>query len=415
MIPKTISSRIIVKTIYNKPQILRNFSSNYNTIDFNNTQNAYQLLDNQDLIQQKYIYKMCNTLSGNENIGHKLINGFMNIKPPFIYPKIQDMLFIQFCGGETLQEITPIINNLNKQNIAPLLNYGVEYTTSTQELDNSRDEKFNMIDYLHTNQSGQAIYRATGLMSYERLAKKQAQIDLSQEEEDEWKLDIQRMEDICEYAVEKKVPLLFDAETLEIQTEINKQAIRIMRELNTGPKPYIYTTIQFYRKDSHKQLEQLLEDTQINNYIAGLKLVRGAYIYDEILADRRHLLHDSKEETNISYNTGLTKCIQNIDKLAICVASHNIDTVKHTIELLEEYNIPPYTHHIIMAQMYGMRKDITFNLDNVNVSQFIPYGKKSVLFPYLVRRGIENSSALGGVKTELELVNKEIKRRRHLN
>ena len=61
--------------------------------------------------------------------------------------------------------------------------------------------------------------------------------------------------------------------------------------------------------------------------------------------------------------------------------------------------------------MYGIRKDITFNLDNVNVSQFIPYGKKSVLFPYLVRRGIENSSALGGVKTELELINKEINRR----
>ena len=62
--------------------------------------------------------------------------------------------------------------------------------------------------------------------------------------------------------------------------------------------------------------------------------------------------------------------------------------------------------------MHGMRNDITFNLKDVNVSQFIPYGRKDFLFPYLVRRGIENSSALGGAREEVEQISKEITRRK---
>jgi proline dehydrogenase len=393
--------------------IKKNFFSTkyYNNINFKNTRNAYRFMNNNDLKQQHYIYKLFNLLSSNERIGHKLINSFMNIKPPIIYPIVQDKLINQFCGGVILKDLDPIINKLKEANIAPLLNYGVEYTTSREELDKSRDEMFNMIDYLHDKKSGQSIFRATGIMSHKRLAKVQANQKLSLSEEEEWNYDLQRMEDICKYAVEKNVPLLFDAETSDIQSEIHKQGIRMMKKFNTS-KPHIYTTIQFYRKDSHSQLKSLINNAKKNNYVAGLKLVRGAYIHDETISNRRHIIHDTKHETDFSYNRGVDLCIKNHDIIASFFATHNLDTVNHIIYNLNKYNIEPFSPYIIIAQMYGMRRDITFNLNNINVSQFIPYGKKSFLFPYLVRRGIENSSALGGAKQELLLVKKELFRRK---
>ena len=176
--------------------------------------------------------------------------------------------------------------------------------------------------------------------------------------------------------------------------------------------PNIYGTIQFYRKDSHQQLDNLIKESQAWGYVPGVKLVRGAYIHDEILANNRELLHDTKEDTDISYNTAVTKCLQNINNMAVCFAGHNMESVQHILREMHRFSIPDYCENIILAQMLGMRNDITFNLEGVNVSQFISYGRKKHLVSFLVRRGIENSSSLSGANDELELTSKEIKRRR---
>ena len=167
-----------------------------------------------------------------------------------------------------------------------------------------------------------------------------------------------------------------------------------------------------YRRD---EFERLIFD--YHNYSRakiplGIKLVRGAYIHDEILAGTRGIIHDTKENTDKSYNTAVTKCIKNLDNIAVCFAGHNTETVLHILEELDKYEIEAMHPHIILAQMYGMRNDITFNLEDVNVAQFIPYGKKEFLFPYLVRRGIENSSALGGSQQEVDLATREIIKRK---
>ena len=47
-----------------------------------------------------------------------------------------------------------------------------------------------------------------------------------------------------------------------------------------------------------------------------------------------------------------------------------------------------------------------------NVSKYVPYGPVEDTIPYLVRRAEENSAVAGQVSRELELINKELKRRR---
>ncbi len=48
---------------------------------------------------------------------------------------------------------------------------------------------------------------------------------------------------------------------------------------------------------------------------------------------------------------------------------------------------------------------------NYNVSKYVPYGAVKDVVPYLIRRAQENTSVMGQMSRELELVNKELKRR----
>ena len=389
----------------------------YRNISLSNTQKAYSLLDDKKLVTQQQLYKLFNLFSKNEKLGQKAITTFMNVKPPIIYPKMQNILFDQFCGGESLNEMTPLVKQIMNKNVMPLFNYGVEYSTKEEDLESCKKEMFNMINYLHDNKDGNkkgySILRVTGVMSHKRLEMFQKGISLTQKEAELWEKDKKRLDQVCELAVSKKVKLLFDAETHNIQRGIHQLSLLMMRRFN-GLHPRIYGTIQFYRKDSHDQLNQLIKDGIENHYLPGLKLVRGAYIHDEILAGTRGIIHDTKEDTDKSYNTAVSKCIKNLDNIAVCFAGHNTETVLHILEELDKHEIEAMHPHIILAQMYGMRNDITFNLEDVNVAQFIPYGKKDFLFPYLVRRGIENSSALGGSQQEVELVTREINSRKSI-
>ena len=386
-----------------------------------NVQQAYRFLNLKDLFRQKAIFQVCDLLSKNENIGTRAIETFMKVKPPLLYPKIRDSMFQQFCGGEDLTEISPHLKRLKDANINPLVSFGSEYSITTDELDQTKNEIMNMIDYMKYYK-GHAICKATSIMSSVRLAKAQAQKTMDEEEKKEWAQDISRMEEICSYAVQKEVPLFFDGETIDIQNEIHRRVMEMMREYNRlesnqphdcfqGKAPRIYSTIQFYRKDSIQQLKELIEDSMKYRYVAGLKLVRGAYIYDESLVGNRGLLHDTKEETDYSYNEAIRICMENIGKIGMLFATHNEESVLTVLDQLKKYSIPPKNQFVRIGQMYGMRQDITFTLQGLCVSQFIPYGPKDTMFAYLVRRGIENTSALGGSKVEVEKSIREIQRR----
>jgi proline dehydrogenase len=69
---------------------------------------------------------------------------------------------------------------------------------------------------------------------------------------------------------------------------------------------------------------------------------------------------------------------------------------------------------IYFAQLYGMSDHISFNLANAgyNVVKYVPYGRVETVMPYLFRRAEENTSIAGQSSRELELIKKELKRRK---
>ncbi len=51
--------------------------------------------------------------------------------------------------------------------------------------------------------------------------------------------------------------------------------------------------------------------------------------------------------------------------------------------------------------------------NNYNVSKYVPYGPVRDAIPYLIRRAKENTSVKGQVSRELDLIHKELDRRKN--
>ena len=70
--------------------------------------------------------------------------------------------------------------------------------------------------------------------------------------------------------------------------------------------------------------------------------------------------------------------------------------------------------HVYFSQLYGMGDNISYVLGKhgYNVSKYVPFGPVADAIPYLIRRAEENSSAAGQVSRELQMIEREMKRRK---
>jgi proline dehydrogenase len=83
-------------------------------------------------------------------------------------------------------------------------------------------------------------------------------------------------------------------------------------------------------------------------------------------------------------------------------------------QLLNENGIEPNHPHVHFSQLYGMSDNISFNLAKAgySVSKYLPFGPIKDVIPYLMRRAQENRSVSGNSGKELNLIKKEMERRK---
>jgi proline dehydrogenase len=180
----------------------------------------------------------------------------------------------------------------------------------------------------------------------------------------------------------------------------------------------VMNTVQLYRKDRYDFMVQSFEELSARNVVVGMKLVRGAYMEKE-RARAKKMGYDSpiqtdKQACDTDYNRAAAFCLNNVERMSFCVASHNeFSNFKTATDALAQ-NIPSNHPHLHFSQLYGMSDNITFNLarEGYNVTKYLPYGPVRDVIPYLMRRAQENTSIGGQTSRELQLINKELKRRR---
>ncbi|XP_068249833.1 proline dehydrogenase 1, mitochondrial isoform X1 [Palaemon carinicauda] len=248
---------------------------------------------------------------------------------------------------------------------------------------------------------------------------------LTREEEEMFKNMMRRLHTIFQYALERDVRVMVDAEQTYFQPAISRLTMEMMKKYNQD-KAIVFNTYQCYLKETFNNLSLDLEQAYRQNFFFGAKLVRGAYMEQE-RARAQELGYEDPvnpdfDATTEMYHDCLKECLRRIkfnkslgetQRIAIMVASHNEDTVRYTVRKMAQFGIHPLDRVICFGQLLGMCDHISLPLGQAGFSvyKYVPYGPVNEVLPYLSRRASENSAILEKLKKERTLLKRELWRR----
>jgi len=161
---------------------------------------------------------------------------------------------------------------------------------------------------------------------------------LTEEENRQMESLVKRAKEIAQHAKKRGVHLMVDAEQTYLQPAIGHIAVNLLMAEYNRSKPVIYNTIQCYRKDAETTLQMDLKLSQIMGFSYGVKLVKGAYMEQERQRAEEKGYEDpiwpSKEDTDTCYHHLLELLLNQVKpgKLNVMVATHNEETVLHTVD-----------------------------------------------------------------------------------
>ncbi|KAM4576092.1 proline dehydrogenase 1, mitochondrial [Odontesthes bonariensis] len=239
------------------------------------------------------------------------------------------------------------------------------------------------------------------------------------EEEKQMQRILQRLDILAKHALENRVRLMVDAEQTYFQPAISRLTLEMQRIYNRE-EPVIFNTYQCYLKEAYDSITMDVELSKREGWHFAAKLVRGAYMYQERERAREIGYEDpinpDYEVTNWMYHRCLDYVLDEIAlnrEANVMVASHNEDTVKHTLRRMNELDLLPTENKVYFGQLLGMCDQISFPLGQAGfpVYKYVPYGPVSEVMPYLSRRAQENRGFMKGAQKERNLLWKELKRR----
>ncbi|ODV97965.1 hypothetical protein PACTADRAFT_185689 [Pachysolen tannophilus NRRL Y-2460] len=351
---------------------------------------------------------------------------------------VKTLVYDIYCGGQNIEQVMETGNRLNDRGIKNMMisltieacngNDNVDVDYIVQETNRSVNEiavphTIKMIEQAALQQNsnindiapGYVALKPTGLVADAAKVLKNFQ---SEEYKNQFEKLVRNCSFICENVFQKNKELkakyptrvspfvvaVLDAESYELQQGVYELQRRLFKKFNPINSPVsVVGTIQMYLKESLPlyEFEQKLAEKE--NYRIGLKLVRGAYIHSEL---DRSVIHDTKQDTDINYNTAVQQAITNILKSTLekkssighlVVASHNPHSQYLATKLLSETSNFEKSN-VVLAQLLGMADNVTLDLINnhgvKNIIKYVPWGPPKETKEYLQRRLEENGDAV---------------------
>lgn len=385
-------------------------------VDFTNTQIAFEHLSNRNLKRTAWLFKMMNK-PWLVKYGSKLALWAVENNLPFAESVVKSTIFPQFVGGATLLDSQKSIDLLAAFNTLTILDYGAEAKETELDFNHTMNENIRAIDFASRSKTIPVVStKVTGLARFGLLERLQSAATLTREELSEYRNALKRIDAICYQAANKGVSVFIDAEESWIQDSIDHLVWLMMKRYNKQ-RVVVYNTFQLYRKDRLQFLTESYDRSRQAGFLLGAKLVRGAYMEKERLRAAEMGYEDpinpDKHATDDLYNTALRFCVDHIDTLALCNASHNAESAMLHATLMEKKGIPRDHPNMLFSQLYGMSDIVTFNLAKAGfrVAKYVPYGQVREVIPYLIRRAQENTSVTGDAGRELSFILQEMRRR----
>lgn len=385
-------------------------------ISFENTEIAFQSMNNADLRKAYYLFRMLanSSLTG---IGSLLTRIAVSIHFPIRWI-VKPTIYNQFCGGETIGECYDKVRRIEKYGVKAILDYSVEGKEDEADIVAALKETIKTIENASLDPNvAFAVFKPTAFTKNSILIKMSENQPLSTQEAEEARKFKQRINTLCKKAADLKISVLIDAEDSFYQNAID-EVVDEMMALYNHKKAIVYNTFQMYRWDRLEFLKKSHQKAKAGKYILGAKFVRGAYMEKERERARKmgypSPIQPDKESTDRDYNKALEYCIEHIDDISVFNGTHNEFSCKWLVELMQRKNLKPDDPRIYSSQLYGMSDNISFNMAQAgyNVAKYIPYGPVKHVIPYLIRRAQENTAVAGQTTRELLLITKEMRRRR---
>ena len=386
-------------------------------MDFNNTKLAFSYKSNSDLKNAYLLFSainrpwLVNSLSALANLALKTgLPLWLVAKPTF---------YRQFVGGEHLNDCERVIDHLRTFNVHSVLDYSAEGGIDDIQADDTFREILKSIDFAAgKSYIPYTVFKPSSLIVSSVLHKYAQNPDtLTPIEVLSVQLFEERFMALCQRAFEREVRIMIDAEHYATQDVIDRITEQAMEVYNSN-RAVLFHTLQMYRHDRLDYLQNLHRKARKAGYILGIKFVRGAYMQQErelaALNGYPDPINRDKEATDNCYNNGLVYVMDNIDSFELFSGTHNYESNYLLANLIDQKGLKRNDKRIYFSQLYGMSDNISFVLasEGYNVCKYVPYAPVRKVLPYLMRRAQENSSIAGQSSRELQLIKKEIKRRR---
>lgn len=240
---------------------------------------------------------------------------------------------------------------------------------------------------------------------------------------------VEAMDEITRRAMQRKARILMDAEQHVFLEGIFQLTLDLMRKYNRNGEAVVYNTYQAYLKSTPDTIAAHMHLASTEGFVLGLKLVRGAYMS----SDPRHLIHDSKSDTDTAYDhivqSVLRKQFRNFGgetggrpfpPTDLFLATHNERSAVaahhlHQSRLSEQ--LP--TIKVEFGQLMGMADSVSYGMLQLKSNNNIPpgvfkclhWGTMEECLGFLVRRAMENQDAVSRTNAEHQALKAELKRR----
>ncbi|KAF4967950.1 hypothetical protein FSARC_4603 [Fusarium sarcochroum] len=241
------------------------------------------------------------------------------------------------------------------------------------------------------------------------------------------------LNEICEETRKRGCQLWVDAEQQVMQPTLDDWTIVLMRQHNRDGNALVYNTIQAYLKGARQNAQKHIQLAAQEGWTVGIKLVRGAYIENEV----RSLIHDTKEDTDDSYNDIADMLISQrvphkaanlkFPDAALVLATHNAESAEKAFDThRKRIEAGLSTVPMKCAQIMGMADELSGKLlqdyeqavkecrvtaETPKLYKCLPWGSVQECMNYLYRRAVENRGAVERTQHMAQAMRQELRRR----
>ena len=386
--------------------------------NFNDTEVTFSTRTTKELLRARFLFTMLGQ-TWLISMSKPILLWSLKIGLP-IGPLIKKTVFAHFCGGESLVECKGSIDALHERTgIKSILDYSVESAKNEASFDGTLQTLLEVCTFAQRRENVPfLVFKPSALGSLQLFQKVSENQTLTPKEMEQWNRVIQRFRILCGAVAETgHLKVMVDAEESWGHPAVDWLVEEMMVLFNTE-RTVVFTTVQLYLDHKFSYLQRLKEIGKRHTVKLGVKLVRGAYMEKEGLRALEmgypNPVCQDKATTDHNFDQGTNFVLENLDSFELFLGTHNELSCLGLLQKLHGMGIGPQDDRIWFGQLYGMGDNIGHILSQkgYNVAKYVPFGPVREVMPYLIRRMEENSSVGAQSSRELELIKKELIRRK---